>query len=204
MSWVATAIAGSAIIGGVAKGVQGNQDKQRNKGFIDANYRLASDRLNTQQRGVRQDTAESLAARGLSPVAGAMMSGSTPHTLGAQQTADTEHELGLERQDLNNQHDQALKTNQAQYDNTLLGAGVGAVTGTMQAYGAHQDMNAMNPPTTGNSPVGSAMLSGGPTFDRNMDAVIDPVGHPSSPWFSGNQKTLNAGAGTSNADFNVG
>lgn len=184
--------AGRAIVGGI----QANQEKQRRKGFIEANYRLAKEKLNTNQSLVRQSTQESLAARGL--IAGAMKGG----TLGNQVTTDTEHQLELERQDLENNKTQALSDNRAAYASALsssIGAGINTA---VSAYGASQDMAAAR----GASPVKAAMrVSGGPgEMPPAFGGVdpVDPLGHPSSSWYSGG-KTLN-GAGLSNADFNTG
>lgn len=61
-------IAASIIAGGVRAGIgaiSANQTKQRNKGFINANYRVAKQRLDREQGTARQGIAESLNARGL-------------------------------------------------------------------------------------------------------------------------------------------
>lgn len=217
---------GRAIVGAV----QGNQTKQRNKGYINANYRLAKQRLSTNQALVRQNTAEALNARGLSPVVSAMRSGGTPHTLGEQVQADTEQQLGLERQDLENQHDRALKENNASYINTLIASGVSGINSAVSAYTAGQDVNALRAgsaaantaaadniakmpvpgmeltPTGGSSSILDAMRSGVAEpahLGLGGVDVVNPLGHPDSAW-NPNRRTFNGSPNLANSDFNVG
>lgn len=65
MSWIAVAIGGTAVAGGVYKAVSGNQRSQRNKGYIEENYQMSKKRLGRQQEDVRQATTEGLIQRGL-------------------------------------------------------------------------------------------------------------------------------------------
>jgi hypothetical protein len=200
---------GRALLGGI----QANQAKQRNKGYIDANYRLASDRLNTNQANTREATSELLNARGLSPVASAMMSGGAgaapASTLGGQTQALQEHQLGLERQDLDNQHNYALRENQANYTGALVNSAVSGATTAMSAYGASQMSSGSAPAaaTPGNSPIKSAMMSGGQTEAAQIGLggadVIDPLGHPDSAWHPSNRGTVSA-VGQTNDQFNTG
>lgn len=53
------------IVGGAARGIQGNQDRQRAKGEIKKAYRLGQERLNLRQGDVRRGQAEGMQARGL-------------------------------------------------------------------------------------------------------------------------------------------
>lgn len=59
---IAAAIGGGRALWGA---ISGNQKKQRTKGFIEENYRLAKKKLGTRQAGIRQQTTESMIARGI-------------------------------------------------------------------------------------------------------------------------------------------
>lgn len=201
---------GKALVGAI----QGNQAKQRNKGFIDQNFRAASARMAQQQGVVRASTTDNLNARGLGRIGAAMRSGTAPTTIGEQVAANNEEQFGLERQDLTNQRTEAQANNKAAYNNSLINAGVGAVASGVQAYGAVQDAAAFRTPTGSPSPVASAgpatrfasaMASGSPVDPMIGFAgvhALDPLGHPQSAWYEGG-RTLNGG-GMANADFNVG
>lgn len=65
MSWVAVAIGGAAVGGGLYKAVSGNQARQRNKGYNEQSYQTAKKSLGVRQGEVRQQTTESLNQRGL-------------------------------------------------------------------------------------------------------------------------------------------
>jgi len=216
MSWVAVAIGGSAVIGGVAKAVTGNQTKQRNKGYIEDAYRSASQRQTVHENDVRQDSAESLNARGLlvpgqqftqrspsSALTETAYAGGTPSTLGGQMQADTNRELGLERHDLDAAHTRAQNENNAAYMNDLVGAATGTAQGIMSAYGAHENVSAMGALDAKSSPSVSApapsqMLSGG---EDEMPMIQGAFGlHPLTAKPQGTQ----TGLGQMNATFHVG
>lgn len=230
MSWVAAAIATTAAVTGA---VSANQTKQRNKGYIEDSYKTAKQRLELKQKYGRQDAAEGLAARGLtgggdvtaSPIAAAMVNGTmtaqgaTPHTLGAQQTADNAVQMGLETQDLEQQHSRAEVDNKAQYTNALISSGINGLQAGASIYGAHEDMNALNAsgalkqPITP-SPIADAMKPSAVGIDNPSNWFggvhgLNPLGAPGSSWNtqtasdSGHGVSLN-GAGMSNSDFHIG
>lgn len=58
-------LGGAAVAGGLWKAISGNQQKQRNKGYIHDSYVMAKQSLGVRQGQVRQSTTESLNRRGL-------------------------------------------------------------------------------------------------------------------------------------------
>lgn len=58
-------LAGIQVAGGIAGGIQANQQKQKQKGVIGQAYRLGRERLNVRQGDQRRGQAEGLVARGL-------------------------------------------------------------------------------------------------------------------------------------------
>lgn len=58
-------LAGIQVAGGIAGAIQGNQQKQKQKGVIGQAYRLGRERLNVRQGDQRRGQAEGLVARGL-------------------------------------------------------------------------------------------------------------------------------------------
>jgi hypothetical protein len=141
MAWVAAAVGAVSLGGGIYGAISGNQNKQRNKGYISDNYRLASQALDTHQANTAQGTAESLNARGLSPIQSAMGATGAPTTLGGQVQANEQKQFGLERKDLTQQKDAALNQNNVQGTNSIISSIVGGVGGALSAYGAHQDLS---------------------------------------------------------------
>lgn len=206
---ILAAMGARSLIGGI----MGNQTKQRNKGYINANYRMAKEQLGVSQGLGRQNIAEDLNRRGISPVAQAMVGG-VPDTLGGQVQSDAEHQFGLERQDLETKHNYALATNNADYMNSLVGSVASGATTAMQLAGASADMGAAQggaAASSAPSPVASAMMSGGDVSPDvthigmgGVDA-IDPLGNPASSWYSGGRggKMTMSGAGLTNSDFNT-
>lgn len=201
-------ILGALSIGkGIYGAIQANQQKQRNKGYINDAYRSGVQRMETRQGDVRQSTSESLNARGLlgggvSPIHKLMAGGSTVDAtdLGSQRMATNESEFGLERHDLDAQHERDLNENKAAAVNAQIGSIAGGIQGAISAYSTGQDMKAMNTPAASvtNTPIHSQLLSGS-AFD-NVHPV-DPLGDPSSSWHI--PRTIN-GAGMTNSDFNTG
>lgn len=211
----------------VAKGaygaIQSNQQKQRNKGYISANARLATDKLQTRQQDIAQSSTESMIARGLggagqevSPIRQAMgmdemgnltgrqatRVGETPSgppaptTLGGQASANLDKEFGLEWTDLSQQTKQAHAENKAAGINGEIGALVQGGTDAVTGYNAAKDLQS-TPKVP--SPISSAMQIPG-AF--GVDPV-DPLG-PGSAWHPGSTpKTIN-GVGQSNYDFGNG
>lgn len=176
MAWVAVAIGGGTAI---AKAISANQSKQRTKGYINDEYRTASQKLDIEQRGARQSIAESANSRGLgqagsvsaSPIRATMVDGlmrstGRPNTIGGQEAADAGVQMGLESKDLNTQHDRALKQNKTNYANALLDAGVSGVNAGVSAYGAEQDLKAMRDP-------GASGFSG-----DQVASALDAAGQP--------------------------
>jgi hypothetical protein len=71
--WLNPIADAAGLVGGVAKVIQGNQTKQRNKGLISQAYRQNVAQANLQQANTREGLNESLNARGvLSPGAGSV------------------------------------------------------------------------------------------------------------------------------------
>lgn len=62
---ISTTIGVLNLIGSAASAVQGNQNRQRAKGQIDAAFKLGRERLQTKQQDLRRSQAESLVSRGL-------------------------------------------------------------------------------------------------------------------------------------------
>lgn len=227
MSWVAVAIGTAAVGGSVYKAVQGNQQKQTNKGFIEASYANAKQAQNTQQSYAAEGQAESLNQRGLattgySPIHAAMSGGmigapaQTPGTLGEQRMSDTTGQFQLEDASLDNERKQALQKNKVDYENTLIGSIVDGVEGVAGAVGDKQAMNAAPSSASASaSPAASMTLSGdssNPVYDSMLTGgsfqgihPVDPLNNPSSSWNvgAGNAGTTRVGQGESNATFTV-
>jgi hypothetical protein len=239
------ALGAGALRAGIGA-ITGNQRKQRNKGYINDAYRRSSQELDTRQRGARQSLAESANARGLaqggdisaSPIhtamrAGLMKASGSPSTIGGQVASDANVQMGLERQDLDQQHDRALKENKAEYVDTLLGSAASGVQTGMNVYGAGKDLGAGGGGVTGAPPVdGTPNLDIGaaptdaaytpsarlPKLDRNAihasmlsatsyDGVHpnDPLGETTSAWSTHPpQQNRLAVPGEANASFNAG
>lgn len=223
---IAAAIAAGTIRAGVGA-IQANQQKQRTKGFVNANYRLAKDRLDRSQGAARQGIAESLNERGLaqgggvsaSPIHAAMVekghertqmtaqgAGAVASTIGEAETRDANEEMALEQTDLTQQRDQALTQNKADYNNALLNSGVAGVQTGMSVYGAGKDLGAMNAAkgtataSMDRSKIHSMMLSG-----SAYDGVHpnDPLGDPTSAWSTQPRGSKLADPMQSNGSFNV-
>lgn len=200
MSWVAAAVGSASAIYGA---VNANQKKQRDKGYIDASYRNASEGLDTRQTLARQNAAESLNQRGIlgpqSPIQRAMMPGASPTSLGDQVQADNEKQFGLERRDLDQQHDQASHENRAAYTDALVGSVMSGASTAAGVYGAKQDAGMYR----GASPIQKAMMPS----QRGVDDVrvpgafgIDPV----DPLGRGAWAPLRLGTGQPVYDFSNG
>jgi hypothetical protein len=165
-------LAGAQLLGGGLKAVGANQERQRNKGIIGRAYGIARERLARRHQDVRQGTAESLNARGLSagvtaagprgprtaipkggpsPIAAAYQ----PHTLGAQQTADNEQEFALERKDLDSREEMARAGINQAANAGIAGGITEGVTGAISSY-----YGAQNPAGDGGSPIASAYGKG--------------------------------------------
>lgn len=89
------------------------------------------------------------------------------HTLGEQLQVDNDKQFQLEQRDLEDSRDRAERENKAEYMNTLVSAGVGAVQGVVGAVGAAGDLGAMKGggasttvPTPASSSIRGTMLSG--------------------------------------------
>lgn len=125
-----------------------------------------------------------------------------PSTIGGRVQSETNRELGLERTDLLNARDQAYRENSADYFNELIGAGLQGAQGVAGAYGASQDLAAMQQlQPQGGSKIRAAMMGvDDPTNWYGGVNGVDPLNAPGSSW---NPQTLNAVAGTRNYDFNL-
>lgn len=169
MAWVSVAIgAGTAV----AKAIGANQTKQRNKGYINDAYRRQSQQLDITQAGAREDSAESLNARGLaqggsvtaSPIHAAMIDGlmratGAPNTIGGQVQSNAGVQMALERTDLDTQHSRALKANKVGYTNALIDAGVSGIGAGENVHSAMSDYAAARPstgPGSGDAATGAA------------------------------------------------
>lgn len=219
---IAPLIIAAMAAGGLRAGIgaiQGNQKKQRNKGYINAAHRTAKQRLDTDQGEARQGIAESLNARGLaqqgtvnaSPIHTAMVgekmtASGSPVTIGQQQVSNANEEMGLEQQDLTQQKDRALKENKAEYMNALLQSGVSGIQTGIDVYSAGKAMQAGKggaggaggaAPLASRSKIHDTMLS-----SMSYDGVnpIDPLGSSTSAWST----NVLAQPGQANASFNVG
>lgn len=191
-----------AVGKGLYGAVNANQTKQRNKGYIEDAYRGALQRQSVHDQDVRQGTAESLNARGLT--AGAYDGGGG--TLGSRAASDVERELGFEHHDLDAAHTRARNENQADYVNNLVGAATGTAEGIMSAYSAGQTMKATKA-------LGGGAAASSVAAPRLVDSV--PPGtqfHPASGEVMGAfglhpttamPQTLSA-YGQPNTDFHVG
>ncbi|MDB4876467.1 MAG: hypothetical protein JWM41_2913 [Gemmatimonadetes bacterium] len=222
---------GRAITGAI----QGNQQKQRTKGYINSQYGLASERLNTNQRNAGESERESLNARGLlgggvGPVHAALASGAMPGAtdLAGGALAQQARQFQLERSDLDTQHDYALKENNANYINTLIGSAASGIGSAASLYGdvkGLQDANAAGDAASvdriGSQPIPGVQVtpsSSGSVIRTAMNAPraqpdplatnswggihpTDPLNHPSSNWYTG-KKTTTA-LGQPNAMFNT-
>lgn len=204
-------IAGLDVAKGVYDGVEANQTRQRNKGYINDAYRTASARMEQQQRYGAQGNAEALNARGLvsgslSPIKAAMVNGSgTGATdLAGQSQGELLREYALDKHSLDSAHTQALNDNNATAMNGEIGGiaeGIGGIASGVQAgqeAGAIKNMN--------KTPIRSALLSG-----SSFDGVhpVDPLGDASSSWHMGAPglsmpNGTSVGDGMSNSSFNVG
>lgn len=215
-------VLGAYAVGkGIYGAISGNQRRQRMKGYINDAYRSALQRQNVHDTDVRQDTAESLNARGIlsqgpqftqtSPsLTQSAYGGGQPSTLGGQMEADTNRELALEHHDLDASHTRALNENNADYANDLVGAATGTAQGIMQAYSIGHMPNLDSAPgarTPTATPSPSATMSGdaseipnGSQFHPQTGEVLGAYGlHPNSAM----PQTLSA-YGQSNSDFHVG
>ncbi len=220
-------IIGALKVGGAIYGaVDANQQKQRTMGYLSEAYGSGVQRMNTRQNVVREDTAESLARRGLlnggySPIHRAMAgeigtSGvqervaigkdqqPVTNDLAGATTLRNEREFDIERHDLDAAYTRDINENRANAINAQIGAIAKGVEGVASAYGTAQDMKAMDAMkasgNTGKSPIASALLSG-----SSYDGVhpVDPLNDPNSAWHMGTPgRTLN-GAGLTNSDFNT-
>lgn len=208
------------ILGGIAvgnaiyKGISANQRKQRNKGYIQEAFRSARQKQETHEGDVRQGEAESLNARGLgttgavsrnpSRIAAAMAKGGIPAlanlppstTLGGRVQTETNRELGLERRDLEQARDQALRENKAEYIDSLVGATTGGLLGLGQAYGASQDLAGMSRIQAAMQPAPAGINNPSNTWG-GID-LLNPL-HPAG---GGGGRTFN-GAGLYNMDFHL-
>lgn len=211
---IAAAMGVRAAVGAV----QANQQKQRNKGFVNANYRVGKERLDRSQRVARQDIAESLNARGLaqggsvsaSPIHAAMTatgdtsqvtSAGPASTIGEADVRDSNEEMSLEQQDLGQQRDQAIKSGKAQYNNDLVGSGVAALNTGMEVYSAGKDIQASRASAAASrSKIHATMLSG-----AAYDGVHpnDPLGEPTSAWSTHPRTPKIADPMQSNGSFNA-
>jgi hypothetical protein len=145
------------------------------KRLLGESYGLASKQLGYRQRNVREDTSESLVSRGMTG------GGQAANTLGGQQQADTETQLGLERQDLDLQRRESLAGIKADFSNQALGAVAGGASTAMNVAGAF-----------GIHPL-TAEPQGAPTTPQ--------VAIPPTPSVSG---AMTGAPGTANWDFHVG
>jgi hypothetical protein len=218
-----------AVGKGIYGAVNANQIKQRNKGYIEDAYRGAVQRQNVHETDVRQNTAESLNARGLlsggpqftqtSPsLTQSAYAGGTPTTLGGQQEADTNRELALERHDLDAAHTRATNENKADYLNALVSAGTNTAQGIMSAYGTSQTMAATSalgagsPAAAGKAPAASGFVDSippGTQFHPTSGEVMGQFGfdaHTAMPQTQSAYAMRGTvpGVGQSNADFHVG
>lgn len=153
-------LAAAQAVGGIGKAIQANQERQRQKGIIGRAYGIARERLATRQGDIRQGTAEALTARGLTHTGG----GRTPHDLGSQRVADTEHEFDLERRDLGSREEMA-RAGINQSANAAIAGGI-----TEGLVGAAGTYDALHNPSA--SPISAAYGAG-----RMVDTP--PAGAPS-------------------------
>ena len=188
MSWVAVAVAaGSAVVGGV----QANQERQRKKGVIGKAYDVAGQRLKLRQGDVRQGTAESLVARGLSTgsdVSGAAIPRpaqpkgtvpglrSAPHTLGEQQMADLGVEQSLEAKDLAERKGADYSAVNAEANSSMIAAAVNGIGAGVGLRGALQGGDARSPVGAGgNGVMVDTPPPGGAVKYPGSFAGVDPV-----------------------------
>lgn len=183
MAWVSVAIgAGTAV----ARAIGANQTKQRNKGYINDAYRRQSQQLDITQAGAREDSAESLNARGLaqggsvtaSPIHAAMIDGlmratGAPNTIGGQVQSNAGVQMGLERTDLDTQHSRALTANKVGYTNALIDAGVSGIGAGENVHSAMSDYAAAHP-STGTSPVDAATGAKADAISSGLSPLAGP------------------------------
>ncbi len=155
MSWIVAAVSVGALTAG-GKAIEANQAKQKNKGYIADAYRTASQKLNLEHAGARESEAEGANARGLAndgavtanPIPTAMVNGlmtatgPAPTTIGGQERADAEVQMGLETKDLSQQDTRANQENASQYTNALIGAGESGIQAGESVYTGGTDFAA--------------------------------------------------------------
>lgn len=203
--------AGKAIYGAV----NSNQEKQRNKGYINDAYRTASARMTDQQAEGTQGNLEALNARGLGgparPIQAAMTNGrSSATTIGEQSQANLKREFALDRHSLDAQHERDLNENKASALNAQIGAIAGGLQGMGSAYMGGKDLAAAQavgaapgaaPSAAAASMAPSQRLSGGPIQGA---FGIDPM----YPWGIGAPKSggggTTIGEGQPNYSFTTG
>lgn len=163
MSWVAVAVGvGTAA----TKGVQANQERQRQKGVIGKAFGIAGQRQKLAQTDVRTSQDESLGRRGLTQGGGVSDAGpvglKTPsvtgaHTLGEQANADLGREQSLEAQDLEAKRSASLSDiNAAANEAEVGGVASGIGTGFELAGALHSNVTT----TPGNAGTPGAQFSG--------------------------------------------
>lgn len=176
-------ILGALAVGrGIYGAIEANQQKQRNKGYINDAYRSAQARQTLHEGDVRQGEMESLASRGImstadvpstqSRIAAAMnpqsakISGAT--SLAGRDLLESDQGLALERHDLDAAHTQALNENKADALNAEIASLGQGAQGVVSAAGAAGDLSAMQKlgatgsvaaasPPAGNAPPASSM-----------------------------------------------
>jgi hypothetical protein len=153
------------VAGGIGGAIQGNQNRQRQKGEIGKAYKIGAERLRLRQGDQRQSSGESLVARGIATGGNArvrrgpgitegktrgiswvnntptQVSGTGIRTLGDQVTADLTEEQRLEQAAMRSQRDSAYAGADAGATQALVG-GIGqAVAGGIQGYQTGQMYN---------------------------------------------------------------
>lgn len=182
-------LAAAQLAGGGLKAIQANQERQRQKGIIGRAYGIARERQARRQQDVRQGTAESLGARGLTQGGGITAAapagprtaiaqgtpatfGRTPHTLGEQIGVDNEREFSLERDDLNSREEMMRAGINREADAGIAGGITDGITGAISAYSGAQD-----PGGGSGSPITSAFGRG-----TMVDTPAKGVSSPYNGW----------------------
>lgn len=204
---LALALAAGAVRMGVGA-YQNRKETRRKRGLVQQAYRNSADRLATRQEGVRQNTMESLNARGLLQGGDEQIDPSTernstdaavtrpnegpgtpavrmPRTLAGQTRADTERELGLEWKDLDfdrRQSESDLKA--AGQQQTVNDIAAGIQTGAT-VFGAGKMMGARG---GGGAEYGTSSYPGGmfgkPRQLSPIASAMSSVDDPAN-WFGG-------------------
>jgi hypothetical protein len=136
MTWVAAGIAVAAASTGAGM-IQANQVRQKQKGLIGQAYQTAQGQLNIGERNTREDTGESLVARGLTgagdvTTGAAVSPGTVPGeggatTLGSQQGVNLKEQQVLEQDSLLNEKNAAMTGVNETANQSMINAGAAGI-----------------------------------------------------------------------------